>query len=146
MFFYSYDEFEKDIKSMAREIRDDFSPDAILAIARGGMTIGHFIAIALQNRNLFSLNSIHYDEQSKLDTINIFNIPDLSNVNKILVVDDIVDSGESMAEIKKTLLKLYPHLDIKIATIFYKKTALLMPDYKAKEATEWIEFFWDITL
>ncbi|AQW82401.1 phosphoribosyltransferase [Campylobacter pinnipediorum] len=146
MFFYSYDEFEKDIKSMAREIKDDFSPDAILAIARGGMTIGHFIAIALQNRNLFSLNSIHYDEQSKLDTINIFNIPDLSNVNKILVVDDIVDSGESMAEIKKTLLKLYPHLDIKIATIFYKKTALLMPDYKAKEATEWIEFFWDITL
>ncbi|WP_069633049.1 phosphoribosyltransferase [Campylobacter pinnipediorum] len=146
MFFYSYDEFEKDIKSMAREIKDDFSPDAILAIARGGMTIGHFIAIALQNRNLFSLNSIHYDEQSKLDTINIFNIPDLSNVNKILVVDDIVDSGESMAEIKKTLLKLYPHLDIKIATIFYKKTALLVPDYKAKEATEWIEFFWDITL
>ncbi|AQW80734.1 putative nucleotide phosphoribosyltransferase [Campylobacter pinnipediorum subsp. pinnipediorum] len=146
MFFYSYDEFEKDIKAMAREIKNDFSPDAILAIARGGMTIGHFMAIALQNRNLFSLNSIHYNEQSKLDTINIFNIPDLSNVNKILVVDDIVDSGESMAEIKKTLLKLYPHLDIKIATIFYKKTALLMPDYKAKEATEWIEFFWDITL
>ncbi|EAH6031470.1 phosphoribosyltransferase, partial [Campylobacter jejuni] len=31
-------------------------------------------------------------------------------------------------------------------TIFYKKTALLEPDFKVKEATEWVDFYWDINL
>lgn len=146
MIFYSYDEFTNDVKNMAMQIKDEYQPDVILAIARGGMTLGHSLAVALQNRNLFSLNSIHYDNTNKLDTIDVFNIPDLSKFKKILLVDDIIDSGESMVEIKRRLLDIYPHLNIKIATIFYKKTALLLPDYKVKEAHEWVEFFWDINL
>lgn len=146
MIFYSYDEFVNDVKVMATQIKDDFSPDVILAIARGGMTLGHSLAVALKNRNLFSLNSIHYDNTNKLDTIDVFNIPDLSKFSKILLVDDIIDSGESMVEIRRQLLKLYPHLNIKIATIYYKRTALLLPDFKVKEANEWVEFFWDINL
>lgn len=146
MIFYSYDEFVNDIKVMATQIKDEFSPDVIVAIARGGMTLGHSLAVALKNRNLFSLNSIHYDNTNKLDTIDVFNIPDLSKFSKILLVDDIIDSGESMVEIRRQLLKLYPHLNIKIATIYYKRTALLLPDFKVKEAHEWVEFFWDINL
>ncbi|MDL0089261.1 phosphoribosyltransferase [Campylobacter gastrosuis] len=146
MIFYSYDEFVNDVKVMATQIKDEFSPDVIVAIARGGMTLGHSLAVALKNRNLFSLNSIHYDNTNKLDTIDVFNIPDLSKFSKILLVDDIIDSGESMVEIRRQLLKLYPHLNIKIATIYYKRTALLLPDFKAKEAHEWVEFFWDINL
>lgn len=146
MIFYSYDEFVNDVKVMATQIKDEFSPDVIVAIARGGMTLGHSLAVALKNRNLFSLNSIHYDNTNKLDTIDVFNIPDLSKFSKILLVDDIIDSGESMVEIRRQLLKLYPHLNIKIATIYYKRTALLLPDFKVKEAHEWVEFFWDINL
>lgn len=144
--FYTYEEFAVDVKKMASQIKSEFEPDVILAIARGGMTLGHSLAVALQNRNLFSLNSIHYNDTNKLDTIDVFNIPDLSNYTKILVVDDIIDSGESMVEIKRRLLELYPHLSIKIATVFYKQKALLLPDYKVKEANEWVEFFWDINL
>ncbi|WP_169777715.1 phosphoribosyltransferase [Campylobacter mucosalis] len=144
--FYTYEEFAVDVKKMASQIKSEFEPDVVLAIARGGMTLGHSLAVALQNRNLFSLNSIHYNDTNKLDTIDVFNIPDLSNYTKILVVDDIIDSGESMVEIKRKLLELYPHLSIKIATVFYKQKALLLPDYKVKEANEWVEFFWDINL
>ncbi|EPN6900846.1 phosphoribosyltransferase, partial [Campylobacter jejuni] len=72
--------------------------------------------------------------------------PDLSKHKKILLIDDIVDSGESLVEIKKVLLEKFPHIELKIATIFYKKTALLEPDFKAKEATEWVDFYWDINL
>lgn len=146
MIFYSYDEFAVDVKQMAKQIKDEFNPEVIVAIARGGMTLGHSLAVALQNRNLFALNSIHYDNTNKLDTIDVFNIPDLSKFHKILLVDDIVDSGESMVEIKRRLLDLYPHLQIKIATVFYKRTALLLPEYKVKEASEWVEFFWDISI
>ena len=144
MIFYSYDEFAIDVKKMAKEIKDEFNPEVILAIARGGLTLGHSLAVALENRNLFTLNSIHYEDTNKLDTINIFNVPDLSDYKKILLVDDIIDSGESMVEIKRELLKSYPDLEIKIATVFYKQKALLLPEFKVKEAHDWVEFFWDI--
>ena len=144
MIFYSYDEFAVDTKKMAKQIKDEFDPDVILAVARGGLTLGHSLAVALNNRNLFTLNSIHYEDTNKLDTIQIFNVPDLSKYTKILLVDDIIDSGESMVEIKRELLKRYPNLDIKIATVFYKEKALLLPEFKVKEAHDWVEFFWDI--
>ena len=144
MIFYSYDEFALDVKKMAKDIKDEFDPEVILAVARGGLTLGHSLAVALENRNLFTLNSIHYEDTNKLDTIQIFNVPDLSRYTKILLVDDIIDSGESMVEIKRELLKRYPNLDIKIATVFYKEKALLLPEFKVKEAHDWVEFFWDI--
>lgn len=144
MIFYSYDEFAVDAKKMAKQIKDEFAPEVILAVARGGLTLGHSLAVALENRNLFTLNSIHYEDTNKLDTIQIFNVPDLSRYTKILLVDDIIDSGESMVEIKRELLKRYPNLDIKIATVFYKEKALLLPEFKVKEAHDWVEFFWDI--
>ena len=144
MIFYSYDEFAVDTKKMAKQIKDEFDPEVILAVARGGLTLSHSLAVALNNRNLFTLNSIHYEDTNKLDTINIFNVPDLSKYTKILLVDDIIDSGESMVEIKRELLKRYPNLDIKIATVFYKEKVLLVPEFKVKEAHDWVEFFWDI--
>ena len=144
MIFYSYDEFAVDAKKMAKQIKDEFDPEVILAVARGGLTLGHSLAVALENRNLFTLNSIHYEDTNKLDTIQIFNVPDLTKYTKILLVDDIIDSGESMVEIKRELLKRYPNLDIKIATVFYKEKALLLPEFKVKEAHDWVEFFWDI--
>jgi len=144
MIFYSYDEFAIDAQKMAKQIKDEFDPEVILAVARGGLTLGHSLAVALENRNLFTLNSIHYEDTNKLDTIQIFNVPDLSKYTKILLVDDIIDSGESMVEIKRELLKRYPNLEIKIATVFYKEKALLLPEFKVKEAHDWVEFFWDI--
>lgn len=41
MIFYSYEEFKEDVKILAKEIKEDFNPDALLAIARGGMSLGH---------------------------------------------------------------------------------------------------------
>lgn len=146
MTFYDYDSFEIDVKILARKIRDDFKPDAIVGIARGGLTLAHCLSTALDTRNCFALNSIHYEDTKKLDTINIFNIPNLSECQKVLLVDDIIDSGESMVAIKKELLKFFPHLEFKVATIYYKPKALMIPDFSVKEADDWIEFFWDVKL
>ncbi|DAB31951.1 MAG: xanthine phosphoribosyltransferase [Sulfurospirillum sp.] len=145
MRFYSYDEFKCDVNMLAKEIKP-YNPDVILAIARGGMTLGHFLSEALEMRDLYSINSIHYEETRKLDTINIFNIPDLSRATRVIIVDDIIDSGETMIEIKRVLMQKYPHLDLKVASVFYKEKALLRPDFSAREATEWIEFFWDFQI
>jgi xanthine phosphoribosyltransferase len=143
--FYSYEEFKVDVNLLAHDIKP-YNPDVILAVARGGMTLGHFLAEALEMRDLYSINSIHYEETKKLDTIDIFNIPDLSRAKKIVIVDDIIDSGETMIEIIKVISAKYPNLDIKVASVFYKEKALIHPDFKAREATEWIEFFWDFQI
>ncbi|EAJ5686338.1 phosphoribosyltransferase [Campylobacter lari] len=144
MYYYSYEEFQKEIIPLTRRVKEEFNPDVLLAIARGGMTLGHFLAEGLGNRNLFSLNSIHYEDTQKLDTIKIFNIPDLTIYKKILLVDDIIDSGETMIEIKRVLMEKYPHLELKVASVFYKPSALLIPEFCVKEAKEWIKFFWSI--
>ncbi len=145
MRYYSYDEFKVDVNILAKELKS-YEPDVILAVARGGMTLGHFLAEALETRHLYSINSIHYEETRKLDTIDIFNMPDLSRAKKVVIVDDIIDSGETMIELKRVLLEKYPDLDLRVASIFYKGKALLRPDFTTREATEWIEFFWDFQI
>jgi xanthine phosphoribosyltransferase len=142
MQFYSYQEFDKDVISLSQQIKNEFDPDAILAIARGGLTLGHFLAEHLSLRNLFVLNSIHYDDQEKLDYIKIFNIPDLSQCKKVVIVDDIIDSGETMMEITKTLQEQFPQTEFKTAAIYFKEKSLMLPDFCSHEAHDWIEFFW----
>lgn len=145
MRYYSYEEFKIDVNTLAKEIKP-YAPDVILAVARGGMTLGHFLAEALELRDLYSINSVHYEETHKLDTINIFNVPDLSRAKRVVIVDDIIDSGETMIEIERVLKAKYPEVDFKIASVFYKEKALLRPDFAARETTEWIEFFWDFQI
>lgn len=139
--YYGHDELQKDLRELLKSIKDEYF-DAIVAIARGGMTIAHILAEGLDLRNCFSINSIHYDDTQKLSTIKIFNIPDLGNSKKVLIVDDIVDSGDTMIEVLKVLRDKYPNVDFKIASIFYKTTALIKPDFYVKESNDWIDFFW----
>ncbi|NQY95091.1 MAG: phosphoribosyltransferase [Campylobacteraceae bacterium] len=141
-YYYGYDEFAKDTQKLVDKCRG-YEPDVLLAVARGGMTLSHLMAQALDMRNLYSLNSIHYEGTLKLKTFNVFNIPDMSKSKRVLIIDDIVDSGETMEEIFKILKEKFPDTEFKLATLFYKKTAVLQPDYSVKEATQWIDFFWE---
>lgn len=142
-YYYSYDEFVQDAKALIIKAKE-FNPDTLLAVARGGLTLGHFMAQGMDTRRLYTLNSIHYDKEKKLDTLEVFNIPNLDDAKRVLIVDDIVDSGETMQGVFKALKKLYPQIEFKLATIFYKPTAILEADYTIKEATEWIDFFWEV--
>ena len=143
--YYSYEECLKDCGKLLPQIKS-YNPEAIVAIARGGLTIGHLLASTLDTNNLFAINSIHYNDTKKLDSFKISNIPDLNDFTNILLVDDIVDSGETIEYIKKILQNKYPHCNIKVATIFYKKSAIIVPDFWVKEAKDWINFFWEVDL
>ncbi|APW66105.1 MULTISPECIES: phosphoribosyltransferase [Arcobacteraceae] len=141
--YYSYDLFKEDTQKLVNSCRD-YEPDVLLAVARGGLTLAHLMAQAMDMRNLYSLNSVHYEGDLKLDTFNIFNIPDVSHAKRVLIIDDIVDSGETMEQILKILKEKFPNVEFKLATLFYKKTAVLQPDYTVREATQWIDFFWEV--
>ena len=141
--YYSYELFVKDTQVLVDKCRD-YEPEILLAVARGGLTLSHLMAQAMDMRNLYTLNSIHYEGELKLDTFNIFNIPDVSHAKRVLIVDDIVDSGETMREILKVLHEKFPNVEFKLATLFYKNTAVIKPDFSVREANTWIEFFWEV--
>ena len=63
--------------------------------------------------------------------------------SRVLLVDDIIDSGDSMVEIKRVLLEKFPQIELKTAVIFYKPKALIQPDFKISKTDEWINFFWE---
>lgn len=144
-YYYSYDEFKADTQVLADKCRD-FNPDVILGVARGGLTLAHLIAQAYDNRNLFTINSIHYEGTQKLDTFEIFNIPDMSKSKRVLILDDIVDSGETMREIISLLTHKFPNTTFKLGSLFYKPTAVITPDFTVKEANKWIDFFWEVDI
>ena len=138
---YTYTEFTKDILKFCELIKD-YKPDIILAIARGGVTFGHFLSERLNIRKLYTLNSIHYDHDKKLKTLEIFNIPNLEKNKKVLVVDDIVDSGDTMKEVISILQKKFPTNSFKSGVIFYKPNAIYKPDFSLHTTDKWIDFFW----
>jgi len=142
MHHYHYENFNHDVNFLVKQAKE-YNPDIILAVARGGVTLGHFMANRMGIRALYTLNCIHYEDTIKLETIDVFNIPNLGEGKRVLVVDDIVDSGESLAEIIKILKEKYPENAYKTAVLFYKKEAIFSPDFKCHEAKEWVEFFWD---
>jgi len=142
-YYYSYNEFLKDTKELHKKI-EPFQADTFLAIARGGLTIAHLLSIASNIRDVFTINSIHYNKDKKLDDIKIFNIPNLSNSKRVLLIDDIADSGETLIATKRELISKYPDIELKVATLFYKESSLFKPDFYIKEAPSWIDFFWEI--
>lgn len=51
-----------------------------------------------------------------------------------------------MIEVFKILIEKFPNTEFKLATLFYKKTALIKPDFYIKETDMWIEFFWEVDI
>ncbi|EIF50145.1 MULTISPECIES: phosphoribosyltransferase [Sulfurovum] len=142
--YYPYEDFLADTRSLAQMI--DWEFDTIIPIARGGLSLGHLLGEFYDIREVYSINTIGYEDTLKLDSVKVFNIPELTEAKNVLVVDDIVDSGDTMIEVLKVLHKAYPAVNFKTASLFYKKSAKIAPDWSVQEADRWIEFFWSVDL
>ncbi len=145
-YYYSYESFKEDLKILAKKIEKGYDFDAIVAIARGGMTIGLMLGEYFDNRYVFTINAIGYEDDKKLEKVKVFNIPDLSGFKNVLIVDDIVDSGESMERVVKILKEKYPDLTFKTAVIFQKPDASFSADFFVKKPLGWVDFFWTVDL
>jgi len=135
---YTFDEFKIDIKNLKLQ-----KPDAIIAIARGGLTFAHHLSQKLDIRDVFSINAISYEGNKKVEDIKIFNIPNLDKYKNILIVDDISDSGDTFIKVLNILKNRYPEKTFKTISLFYKPTSKYKPDIYLHTANEWINFFWE---
>ncbi|WP_353662267.1 phosphoribosyltransferase family protein [Hydrogenimonas sp. SS33] len=138
---YDYATFVEDLKTLADRMEADF--DAIVAVARGGMTMAHMLGEYWDIREVFVINSVGYEGTEKLASPTVFNVPQLAGFRRVLVVDDIADSGETLDAVTKVLQKSFPDTAFATATLFYKpEKSIVEPDYWLKRADAWIDFFW----
>ena len=142
MKYYPYEQFKYDTNRLLEKLRD-FQPQAIVAIARGGMTLSHALSEGLSLRNVQSLRTELYDNEEKREAITLFGTCELEGFQRVLVVDDIADSGDTLKAVMQELCENFPQISFRVATLFYKKTSIYEPHYWINEANEWIDFFWE---
>jgi xanthine phosphoribosyltransferase len=140
--YYSYDHFRDDITTLVKEVTP-FQAEAVIAVARGGLCMAHCMAEGLGLREVQTIRTELYDNRSKRKEITIFDHCSLCEVQRVLVVDDIADSGETLQKVMEYLKGKYPNIEFQSATLFYKQTSVYKPHYWVQEANAWIEFFWE---
>lgn len=142
MIYYSYEDFKRDVPALIAQM-GAFRPDTVLAIARGGVTLGHALTMALDIRNLQCIRVESYDGTHHREEVTVKTLCDLSDSHRVLIVDDIVDSGQTLSSLLPMLSRRYPGIEFRSASLFYKPTASARPDYTLHEARDWIDFFWE---
>lgn len=146
MIIYSYNDFERDSIALAGQIKNsgiEFS--AILGIARGGLALAQFLSYLLGVRACLSLSSISYGGDQKIHEPRLAFVPALDAFERVLIVDDIIDSGESMKVVFDTLKSRF-ECDFHTAALFYKTTACFKPEFFINPTQEWIQFPWEYEL
>lgn len=142
MKYYSYENFRIDTKMLIEEVRG-LNFEAIVAVARGGLTLSHAMAEGLDIRQVQSIRTELYDKSIKRQNIAIFGKCLFKDVKRVLVVDDISDSGDTLKAVMHYLNSEFKGIEFKSCTLFYKKTSVYEPDFWINEADDWIDFFWE---
>lgn len=144
---FNYKDIEKYCLKIYEQItKTNYSPDYIVAISVGGLFPAIHFARLFNTRNLttIGINSYFKKKQNKIKIINLPEKKLLKN-KKILLVDDISDTGKTIEFVVNLLKKEYKVKDIKTATIFVNKiNCKYYSDYYYKEVNKWVFFPWDI--
>ncbi|MHA1524591.1 MAG: xanthine phosphoribosyltransferase [Alphaproteobacteria bacterium] len=145
----SWDQFHRDARALAWRLSGQGKWDAIVCVTRGGLVPAAIVARELEIRLIETvcISSYHdYSEQGKLDILK----PVSENViamhggqgSAVLVVDDLVDTGQTAREVRKMLPRAH------YATVYSKPLGREMVDTFVTEVSQdtWIYFPWDMSL
>jgi len=132
--------------NLAKTIQNDgFKADIIVGVSRGGWLPARILSDLLENPKLANITAEFYMGTTKIRRKPIITQPVSVSVKdkKILLVDDVADTGESL-KLVNSHLKEDGASEIKIVTLYRKPWSLIVPDYYAKETCLWIVFPWEI--
>jgi hypoxanthine phosphoribosyltransferase len=119
--------------------------DIIIALSRGGLVPGRLISDLLEIRDVIVLDVKYYFGIGiKIDKPRITELVRTSITSKnVLLVDDVVDSGESIKASADYLSSFKPSV-IKIFTLNVKPKRIINPDIFIKETSAWIIYPWEL--
>jgi len=113
---------------------------SIIGLSRGGLVPSVIISNMLNIRKVYSIGLMSYEGEEKKD-LQLYQIPVLEGLQKILLIDDISDSGDSFNQIKDML----PGKEIRTASLFVKDQTKHIPDAYGKKVARdtWVVFPWE---
>jgi len=118
----------------------------VVGISRGGLPFGvamshrlnlPFTAVGVSSYN----NETHEQETLICDT------PDVifeGWQGSILICDDIADSGKTLKFLQDKICNNPKLTKITTATLYYKETSVIRPDYFVEVTDRWIVFPWEV--
>ena len=132
-------------RELTEQIVDDgFVPDIVIAIARGGLIPAGAIAYAMGVKAAGTLNVEFYSDIAETlpDPVVLEPLLDTDAIvgKKLLVVDDVADSGRTLALVIDLLKAHTP--EVRSAVIYSKPRTIVRPDYSWRETDKWINFPW----
>ncbi|OIO65250.1 hypothetical protein AUJ68_03725 [Candidatus Woesearchaeota archaeon CG1_02_57_44] len=145
--YVSANELLLDSFTLAKQVKDSgYEPTALIVPWRGGMPVGicmheyfHTQGVTLKSTVIKTSAYSGIDKRSDV-TLAPF-APDFTEDDRLLIVDDVFDTGRTMKALKEELGRHCK--DIRIATVFFKPSrneTELSPDYYLYATDEWIVF------
>ena len=121
-----------------------FRPDYLVGIAVGGLIPLALLAEALDMRNIVTV-SVNSYSGTKRGKLHVRYLPKINLKNKkVLLVDEIAETGETLKQVSKILIGRYRVGEIKTATLAINKAKCsFLPDFFVFEDDKWIVFPWE---
>ncbi|MFT3861808.1 phosphoribosyltransferase [Micropruina sp.] len=121
-----------------------FRPDVIVAVARGGLVAAGALAYALGVKLADAMNVEFYTDVATTlpDPVLLAPLLDIESIagRRVLVVDDVADSGRTMDLVMKILLA--NGAEVRTAVLYTKPTSVFQVDFVWKQTDAWIVFPW----
>lgn len=126
--------------------RSGFEPDIIIGIARGGLVPARILSDLLLKKQLLSITVEHWGI-AKTTGKAVIKIPLSFDIRgkKVLVVDDVADTGDTYVETLNYLKSCEPK-EVRTAAMHYKTSSSFIPDYwgERQEDWKWIIYPWAV--
>jgi hypoxanthine phosphoribosyltransferase len=140
----TFDEIVEWSRRLADKIKESgWQPDVIVAIARGGYVPARLLCDWLGVGDLVSIQVVHWPSAAQVAEKAYVKYPvnaDLSG-KRVLIVDDIVDTGDSVELAKRSIEECCRPREVKTAALqVITSVAKVVPDYYAIEVKEWVWF------
>lgn len=141
----TWEGFGRASRDLAQTIVDsDFQPELIIAVARGGLLPAGSLSYAMGVKLSDAVNVEFYTDvhETLPDPVLLAPMLDTESIagKRVLVVDDVVDSGRTLALVLELLQGF--GADCRSAVIYEKPRSVVRPDYSWKSTDEWIVFPW----
>ena len=130
---------------LAQKIRkDQYMPEIIVGVSRGGWPPARVMSDLLQNPNLANMRVEFYKDigvRNKQPRITQAVTMEVMG-KRVLVVDDVSDTGHSLRVVADHLRRK-PVKELRVCTIYMKPQSIFRPDYYARTTRKWIIFPWE---
>ena len=140
----SWDQLYALLTDLARSIRAQYRPEVIIGVARGGLIPARIAADLLDVPTIGIIGVAFYEDMGQRMRSPIITQPLCVSVEKkrVLVIDDVADTGESLALVANEVKGRIEEL--RTATIYRKPWARFTPDFSARETDAWVVFPWEL--